>query len=215
MANDSQRIDVRQTTPLLPRPFVVEHQKRRAAAAFAELSSKFGIGNITVSMVCKAARMARGTFYNHFSGIKACRTYAIAEAFDRTFGIAKNPRLQKEELRASLAALFTSIASEPILAELCLIHSFGALEEAADHGQEGAVDVVRNLLRGHLVSDEAVVEEGLARSIVSEATLRIRQGRAADLPGKEQVWVMVVDTYSRPGVVRQRTGATAVMPRRT
>jgi AcrR family transcriptional regulator len=192
-------IEVRQTIPILPRAFVAEHQKRRVVGALAELSSEYGINAITVSMVCGAGRMARGTFYGHFSDIKACRAYALAEAFDRTFGIAKDPRLQEAGLEASLAALFASIASEPILAELCLVHSFGALEEAGEHGHDAAVDVVRHLLRQHLTLEGTVVEEGLARSIVFETALRLRQRQASDLLGKEQDWVIMLKAYSSRG----------------
>jgi AcrR family transcriptional regulator len=173
--------------------------------AVAELSRENGLLATTVSMVCRTARMSRGTFYSHFSGIKHCWEYSFAEAFDLTFGSVrplKSHTSPEQALRSSLATLFSSIAAEPVLTELCLTHSFSAPAEAGANGFEGATEVVQGLLRVSLGSGSglAAAEECLARSILSEVSLRVRQGRADDLLGREAAWAWLAQTrFAEPG----------------
>jgi AcrR family transcriptional regulator len=206
---DRGPLRLHRTPPLLPRGFVVEHQKRRAAVAFAELCRERGPWAVTVAMVCETAHMARGTFYNHFSGIAGCSAYTGIDSFERTFGslLAKPEENDAaDRLQSSLATLFTDLASQPVLAEYCLVHSLCFPGEVGKSPYEMAVGAVESPIAAFFSATASSAKgrrrrlsplrsEFLARAILAQAAMRLRHGESQQLLGLEEDWTRLIATY--------------------
>ena len=193
--------------PDLSRAFVETHQRRRVILAVAELSHELGIEEITVSHICRTAQMGRASLYGLFGGREACLEYAFSEAFETIFGPTNAMELRPDErwltqLDGAINALFATIADEPLLAELCLVHAAGS-PVGAGYNFEAAVDVLLRLMgggreaarahRGHVTPGPGpLIEEYLAGSIVSLARLRVMNGRGMELPGHRDEMVLLV-----------------------
>ncbi len=141
--------------------------------------------------------MSRNKFYELFDGKGECLRYSFQVASDIPIGPVKaagqgdEPWL--ERVHAAIEGFFAAIVAEPLLAELCLVHSLTAPVESEGHGFEAGVEAMTGALgggrdagllaRGERYSEPPPqAEELLARGIVSLASLRIRQGEAKELP---------------------------------
>jgi AcrR family transcriptional regulator len=181
----------------LPRKFVENHQRQRVAIAIAEIAHERGVGELTATRIVRGARMSRNTFYELFGSKEESLRYAFQEAFEYLFGSVRRvnevngPWLDR--LQASLDAFFAAIVEDPVLAELCLVHSFGAAVEAEGFDYEAGVGTMIDVMNGGREAGKAAatdghtepppqVEEFLARSIVSLAATRVRKGEAERLP---------------------------------
>jgi len=67
----------------LPSEIIVVHLRRRAAIL---LTSRLGIGAVTVTSVCRQARMAKKTFYDNFENVSDCLGFGLGMAFEQTLG---------------------------------------------------------------------------------------------------------------------------------
>jgi AcrR family transcriptional regulator len=192
----------------LPREFVELHQRRRAAVALADLAHERGVAAVTTSAICQRARMSRTTFYALFATVSNCRRFAFAEAYERLFGaVAETTEggSWPQGLRAAVDSFFTAIVTEPLAAELCLVHSREAAAEAGGLGFEAAVEAMTEVIQGGREAGRAAlgeryrdpplqVEEFLAGAIVSLAALRVRQGEARLLPTHRAEMVQLAAT---------------------
>jgi AcrR family transcriptional regulator len=192
--------------PLSP-AFVEEHQRRRALPAVAELAHELGIEEITVSDLCGAARMGRSHFYELFGSREGCLEYAFSKAFEAIFGATNAVELAADEawlagIDAGIGALFETIAKEPLLAELCLIHASGSTVSAG-YNFEAGVDVLLRLVSGGREAARVrgasaapdpgpLIEEYLAGSLASLARLRLMQEKATELPEHRGEMVLLV-----------------------
>jgi AcrR family transcriptional regulator len=190
----------------LPRSFVEHHQRRRAASALAELAHQDGIAAVTTEAICRQARMSRTTFYTLFPSVASCRAFAFEEAYEQLFGelgatAAGEP--WPAALRAALDAFFAAIGAEPFLAELCLVHCFGAGAEAREHDYEAGVRAMSETMRGARLAaaatmgrtylgPPAMTEELLARGVVSLAALQVGRGETAVPAGQREEMVALV-----------------------
>jgi hypothetical protein len=179
--------------------------------AAAEIAHEFGIGEVTVTGICQLGRMGRDSFYGVFDGIGECLRFAFAEGFERIFAGSRESSEEAgpwpERLNAGLERFYKAVAEEPLLAEFCLVHCFGA-EQSVGHDYEAAVGALVTLLgsgredgrerRGTAYREPPPLsEEYLARMIVSLAALRLTQGRATELPGERpEMAKMVISTLS-------------------
>jgi hypothetical protein len=97
---------------------------------------------------------------------------------------------------AKVEALYASVAANPLLAELCLVHSYGLLEEAAGHDFEATVDEVARMLSAARRQEGRravpLLEEYLARAIVSLAASRALQGGVDGLAAERPAMVTLV-----------------------
>ncbi len=192
--------------PALSREFVKFHNRRRAVVAVAELASELGIGAVTVGGICELSRMAKVTFYDLFASASDCLHYSFTEAFEGLFAPVREASLTGDSWLAGLdravEALFEGAAREPALAELCLVHCFGAATEAEGHDHEAGVGMIAELLAGgrearraRLGRDysepPALTEDYLARTTVSLAALKLRQGQGEALPEHRAEIVML------------------------
>ncbi len=182
--------------PALAPRVIAAHQRRRVIPAVAELAHELGIEGFTVSHICTAARMGRTHLYTLFDGREACLEYAFEGAFEAIFGASDEVVVAPDaqwlaRLDRELAALFERVASEPLLAELCLVHAGGS-NASAGYSFEAGVDVLLRLVSGGREAARArgtmaaadpgpLTEEYLAGSLASLARLRVQQGRTAEL----------------------------------
>lgn len=179
------------SVPELPREFVLEFQRRRAVDAVAQIAHDSGIRAVTVADVCKVAKMGRATFYERFEGVSDCLRYAFATAYRAVFGplaLVEGEDRGEALLEAKLEALYAAVARHPILAELCLVHCYGAPNESAGFDLQAGARLVNELLltsRPRHSSPPPLGDECLGQAIVSLAALRLWQGRA---DGLETEW---------------------------
>lgn len=192
------------------RPEVIEfYRRQRTVRALTELTHEGGIEGLTVSAICRSAHMARGTFYREFSGIEDLLRFGFSETFAqvfepvRTAGQGGNSWLLGVDAR--LRALDSSVAERPRAAELCLVHCFSAADLSAGNDFEAAVDLLADGLRGGRETGEALLgtayvdppasaEDFLARAIISLTSLKLRQGKVAELRAHREELVLLAAT---------------------
>jgi hypothetical protein len=190
---------VARTVPDLPREYVIAAQRRRAVDAVAEIAHEFGLGAATTVAVCRLGRMARATYYSLFESASGCLRYSFAEAYRQVLGpmaSADGGSGWLAVVDAKVEALYASVAANPLLAELCLVHSCGLPEEAAGHDFEATVDEVGRMLSAARGQEGRrplpLLEEYLARAIVSLAASRALQGEVDELVAERPAMVALV-----------------------
>ncbi len=193
--------------PVVSAELVNSYRRERVLTALIEVAQEKKIERVRVSDICAAAKMSRLTFYRLYDNRDACLNHAFEQAFAEIF--ASTSEIAKEgngpwlaRVRAGIGALYDKASSEPGLAELYLAHS-PATALPADRYLEAGVGVLTRLIEAGRdpaapESDALrpgvgpLVDEYLARSILSLARLRVLQGEAARLPGHtdEMTWLV-------------------------
>jgi AcrR family transcriptional regulator len=119
MAEAAARLGTTAAYPRLPRgrhglkpEYVADYQRRRLAAAVAEVAHERGMAGATVSAIVDRAHVSRKTFYEFFENRDACADYAAELATDYLFAAGDD-----------VEALLAAAAAEPDLAELALVHA--------------------------------------------------------------------------------------------
>lgn len=190
----------------LPREILVHYLRRRAAAAAISLAPLFGIGRLTVTKICKQARMSKKTFYENFENISDCLDYGLEVAFEQILGETRDAEPAHPWLAsvdAAIGSFYAAAVTEPALAEFCLVHSYGIPERSAGHDFEAAVEIIAARLQGgreaaraelgsHYREPPPRTEEYLACAVVSLVVLKLRQGDAATLVEHRDEMVMLV-----------------------
>ena len=143
--------------------------------------------------------MSRKTFYDLFGTRSSGLRYAFAEAFNRIFdpveATTRGAEPWHERTIAALDAFFAAINDEPLLAELCLVHSASAPIEAKGANFEAGIETMMLALRGGREAGQAALgaayrdpppqmERMLSGAIVSVAAQYIRQGDLRRLPAQ-------------------------------
>ena len=118
--------------------------------------------------ICRLAHMSRGTFYELFETSFAARRYAFVAAYERNSfgpvpGAAGESGAWLEGLSSAIGVLFTGIAAEPLLAELCLVHSASAPEEARGHDSQAGIEAMTGLLCGGREAGREALRRALSR----------------------------------------------------
>lgn len=174
----------------LPRQYIQEHQRRRLVIAIAGLAHEHGTASLTTARIVAGSRMSRGTLYELFESKDACLNFAFGQAYERIFDPVRAVRAGQpwlERVAGSLSAFFLAIEAEPLLAELCLVHSLG--EPRDDSVHQAGVETMTAAIAADPVRGEVAAAgrktELLARGIVSLAGRRVRAGRAAGLAEEE------------------------------
>jgi AcrR family transcriptional regulator len=195
MASETHPVAPRR--PQLSREFVEAHRRRRYVDATAEILHEFGRPGLTTTNVVRVAGGSRGSFYQTFSGIEECVAVGIAIADGELFGVLEDLPGDGDwavELLAAITGFFEAVATEPLLAELFLIHAACSRSDVGRAafltGGERFVDILR---RGRVLADArgvrrppALVEECLSRGIVGLATESLRGPDLEDLPAKSR-----------------------------
>lgn len=190
--------------PMLSAAFVRDHQRRRVIVPVAELAHESSVEEITVTELCRRARIGRTNLYSLFESRESCLEYAFAAAFEMIFGVIATVDLGRDEpwlahLDSGVAAFFAAIAAEPLLAELCLVHAGSATSSGCDF--EAGVEVLLSLMSGGREAARSrgarapalspLLEEYLAGSLASLARLRVMQEQAAQLPDHRDEMVLL------------------------
>jgi AcrR family transcriptional regulator len=186
-----------QARQALPREFIDGHRRRRVVIALAQLLHEGAAPDLPVWEIVKAARMSRNTFYELFAGKVECLRFAREEArrqlFDPALAALDNGAASwLERLGAALGELLGAVAAEPLLAELCLVHSPSLPGEPdALGGSDGLKETVAMMGGGREAGRElrgadyreppAESEELIAGAILATIALRIRHGELEDL----------------------------------
>jgi AcrR family transcriptional regulator len=202
---------------LLPQKYVQEHQRRRLVIAIARLAHEHGTVNLTTARIVSGSHMSRGTLYELFESKDACLTFAFAQAYERIFNPVKAVREVQpwiDRVAASVNAFFTAIEAEPLLAELCLVHSLG--EPGNDSVHQAGVETMTEAIAAdpgpsELASPPKNAEELVARGIVSVAGRRVRDGHSAALPEEEDELVRLV-AVSLSGAPHAKGGGASATP---
>jgi AcrR family transcriptional regulator len=192
--------------PVLPREFIEANRRRSFVLAAAEAAHDAGICAVTAGLLCRNARSARTTFYDHFDNVNHCLRYGIKEAVERLFAPVREAggkgREWLLEVDRAIAGFYAAAAAEPLLAELLLVHSIAVPLRDGDPDLDTGVDAMAALLvggRGQIPTGSAPVplaEEYLSRVIISMAVLKLRQGEAETLPAlSREMTLLVGDTY--------------------
>jgi len=109
------------------RPEVISHhQRQRIIAGAAEIIAAQGYRNVSVADIVKAAAVARGRFYEHFSSKEDCffalYDYGTAAALNVVEESCKGLEGNfPERVQAGVAALLAYIEANPELARSCIV----------------------------------------------------------------------------------------------
>lgn len=200
--------------PGLPRAFL-EHQRRvRATLGAAEVAHEFGVGAVTVTGICGVTRLAKMSFYGVFANVGECLAFGLAEGFERIFaGVREAADAEGEwpaRVEEGIVRFYEAVAAEPLLAELCLVHCFGARVPGGGYDFEAGVALVAELIGGGREAGRdrlgaayrepaPLAEDCLAGMIVSPAALKLTQERAGELPAAAGEMVfLVLSTFLGP-----------------
>jgi len=198
----------------LSRDFVREMQRQRILEPLAELAHERGIADTTASAVVNRAKMSRAMFYELFGDRSGALRFAFAQAYDFLSAPVRDAltgsRSWPEQVHHAIGGLIGAAVDNPLLAELCLVHSPGGRFEARGNDYEAIVATLVGALAGGREAGRAtsgeeyrdpppVVEEFLARSILSMIRLRLTQGNAAQLPAqRDELFVLTMVPFFGP-----------------
>lgn len=153
--------------------------------------------------------MARNSFYEVFGGVEDCLRFGAAEGFEAIFAGVREASAAETawpaRLNAGVTSFYAGAAAEPLLAEFCLVHSFGIGGAAPEHGFEAGVVLLAELLAdgrqsgGTELPAPPTAEEYLARMMISLASLTLRSGAADTLPAhRREMVVLALNTFYGP-----------------
>jgi AcrR family transcriptional regulator len=154
------------------RPEVVAHHQRKrilagAAKAFAEL----GYRQVAVSDIVKAAAIARGRFYEHFSSKEDCFFALYDQAAGVALGAVGRACAESSEgfpelVRAGITALLDQIEADRALARACVVEG-PAVGPAINERLEKLIGDFAALLRsGRGKGDGAELPETVEETVV-------------------------------------------------
>ena len=112
--------------PLISEEFLRLQRRDRIVRSVAECAHGEGLAGLTVSRLVERGHMARRTFYDHFASRQEAVDYACKRAGQRLTEAIGTVRESPNQAEAAIDALLGAVAADPLLAELCLVHSPGA-----------------------------------------------------------------------------------------
>lgn len=178
--------------PKISREFIENHRRRRCVEAAAELLHEFGRPGLTSTNIVRLAGTARSSFYEVFTGVEDCLTYAIDLAQTELFASLERQGGEgdwRAEVHEAIDGFYGAVTADPLLAELFLVHSPASRtadgREAAWSGGERFAALLRRgrgeaEARGR-PSPPALTDEYVSRAIVSLAARRVLGPRPSDL----------------------------------
>ena len=186
MAEEMRSTAVRQR-PRISRAFLDAQRRRRFAAGAAELADEFGVGEITVTMLCQVGHSARNTFYDLFSSGADCMRHTAALGCEALFATAPDPGGASLDPARVTGALCEAAATEPALVGFLLVHSPAVPMGEGDVTVDSAAGRLAGLLAARRPGAIAGVrEEFVAWIYLSMLAARLREGRSAEIGGLPQ-----------------------------
>jgi AcrR family transcriptional regulator len=177
----------------VPREAADQDRRRRILAATAELVAKRGYHATTLDLIVRRARIGYPAFYKSFCDKEA----AFLALFDKA--AARVERLMHEAVASCadrpwpesaatvLRALFTEIASQPIVARACLVEVLTAGAAAVSRYEAALREMRPVLLPGRNFNPRAeelsdTLEDTLASGVAWIVYQRLVAGEAERLP---------------------------------
>jgi AcrR family transcriptional regulator len=187
---------------MLSRDFLFDARRRRFTDAVGRACHEFGSGALTTTVICRLARASRATLYELFTGVDECIDLAVRDAHDRLFAsmAEDDPELPwLPRAAVALRSLFESIAADPLMAELYLVHSFAMPSSARGEGPwRGAAELERLLAGGRREARDqgreppASAEEFWAQSTLSLASNAVLRGQTDALPERARPLALLI-----------------------
>lgn len=191
---------------------VEEHQRRRLFAAMVASVAERGYERTKIDDVAHDAGVGRRRAYELFPHAPKHRCFL--EAVDELHRIGLRRAVPSYEvegdwearLRAGLTGLLELIAEQPAAAHVCLVDIYEAGKDGAARVEVGLA-LFEGLLRDALAAGPrraALPPEVTAATVGALQMMihdRVRQGRAAELPGMAEdmlAWVLSYEAPSRP-----------------
>ncbi len=116
-------------------------QRARTLDAMVGLVCERGFDGVSVSELCRRARISRPTFYELFGGLPECFLAVLDDGSERARGLIVEAFEREERwqdgLRSALAALLVFFDTEPCLARVLLVEASAAGEWARAHRERG------------------------------------------------------------------------------
>ncbi len=204
----------------IPPDFVAKNQRERILLATAEVVAERGYQKATIELIAKTARVALGTFYEHFSSKEDCLLAAFddsGEAAREVFDGLLDPELPwAEQIAAGLEILLAMIDREPARARLCIVEA-QAVSAASLKRYQGMLEAVAPKLReGRQLNPRGErLPEGLEVAIAGGLGWMIHQrlvsGRGDELGGllPEMLQVTLMPYVGEVEAVRAAEAAQA------
>jgi AcrR family transcriptional regulator len=165
--------------PQLSQKFIDAHKRIRLAGAVASGAHREGLRAQTVNALTKQVRIGRGTFYELFSSRAACVEFACQAAtgvlVQALEGVADGGGSRDERAERTVDALIDAAGAEPLLAELCLVHSPTAELAYPHRFRQAVVEATWQALGGDRMAELA------AMAIVTLVEMQLARGAAARL----------------------------------
>jgi len=163
--------------PRLSSDVVEAYRRERIVRATAESAHVLGPRRVTVSDILRRCKMARSTFYSLFPTKNDALEYSCQAATDLlTKAVREAPRNGQRPPREVVIDSFIEAAQkEPLLTELCLLHSKSAPIAEPDRFLAAVIQALYHEL------GETPYAEFVALTIVQAVALQLARGSAADL----------------------------------
>ena len=190
------------------------HASRRdlILEAMVQVLCERGYAGTTVTEVCARARVARGTFYKVFGGLRECMLAVIDDGYERVRGLIERAFAKEERpedgLRMALCALLVFFDSEPRLTRAWFVETLGAGSWALER-RERHLEALTEMIVGSWPAHGAGSSNPLAAVAVMESLVGVI--RAHVLTGRREPLVellgpmmgIVTAPYLSPPAVRR------------
>ncbi len=159
--------------------FIDARKRERLARGVAEGAHEYGLPRVTTDTIVNRARIARNALYELFESRGACVEFACETATMRLTtplaAVAAADGSRRERAERTVDALIDAVSAEPLMAELCLVHSPGSAAPGAHAFREAVIETTREALGGDRMAELA------AGAIVTLVEMQLARGAAADL----------------------------------
>ncbi len=175
----------------LPRAFVVSNQRERILDAVLQAASRSGYATMRIEDVIAIAGVSRRTFYDHFANKEEAFLAAYNLVLDQlltgvtaAFAAGEN---WPARVRRGLAAFLNLLASEPVLAQVCVVEALAAGPRALARRTE-AMEAFQALLQPPAGDELAVASappvaiEAIVGGIYEVIYSRVTSQRTHELP---------------------------------
>jgi len=170
---------------LVPPDFVARNQRERILLATTELVAERGYRKTTIEAIAKTARVALGTFYEHFEDKEQC----FLAAFDESAGMAREvfaelidpERPWEEQIAAGLGIFLEMAVRERARAKLVLVEAQAAGSASLARYQALLESVAPKLREGRDLNPRAAaLPDGLEVAIAGGLAWLVHQRLASD-----------------------------------
>jgi AcrR family transcriptional regulator len=196
---------------------VARHQRRRLEGAMVEAVAQHGFASTTIRELVTLAGVSKSTFYEHFEGKEDCflATFdgIVASTLAEVREAYEQPREPRQRLLAGLARFMELVDENPDAIAFAAVDSL-TLGAAAVSRREQAWAAFEEIAHTHFeAAAEAEVSDLAMRAMLAGMTgvvyRRLREGRAADLPGLTESLIDWALSCVRPADEAVRAAAAA------